>query len=162
MHQTWNYFFADGKKILKQCVFWTKNTFLLKEARFTRKLVWALKHCQDCPKHVGTPIMKPDTVRILYDCCSRSGHGPHKSFWHDGTIVLLNHYTLVYTTHESRAQFYLRHNGCFKKVVQITQGSKKVMKLLFNFRVFEKSNFCPKIQFWQNPNIFTSFSPNVF
>ena len=26
----------------------------------------------------------------------------------------------------------------------------------------EKSNFCPKIQFWQNPNIFTSFSPNFF
>ena len=25
--------------------------------------------------------------------------------------------------------------------------------------LFEKSNFCPKIQFWQNPNIFTSFSP---
>ena len=24
---------------------------------------------------------------------------------------------------------------------------------------FEKSNFCPKIPFWQNPNIFTSFSP---
>ena len=28
--------------------------------------------------------------------------------------------------------------------------------------LFEKSNFCPKIQFWQNPNIFTSFSPNFF
>ena len=27
---------------------------------------------------------------------------------------------------------------------------------------FEKSNFCPKIQFWQNPNIFTSFLPNFF
>ena len=26
----------------------------------------------------------------------------------------------------------------------------------------EKSNFCPKIQFWQNPNIFTSFSPKFF
>ena len=28
--------------------------------------------------------------------------------------------------------------------------------------LFEKSNFCPKIQFWQNHNIFTSFSPNFF
>ena len=28
--------------------------------------------------------------------------------------------------------------------------------------LFEKSNFCPKIQFWQNPNIFTSFSPKFF
>ena len=26
----------------------------------------------------------------------------------------------------------------------------------------KKSNFCPKIQLWQNPNIFTSFSPNFF
>ena len=25
-----------------------------------------------------------------------------------------------------------------------------------------QSDFCPKIQFWQNPNIFTSFSPNFF
>ena len=28
--------------------------------------------------------------------------------------------------------------------------------------LFKKSNFCPKIQFWQNPNILTSFSPNFF
>ena len=28
--------------------------------------------------------------------------------------------------------------------------------------LFEKSNFCPKIQFWQNSNIFTSFSPKIF
>ena len=28
--------------------------------------------------------------------------------------------------------------------------------------LFEKSIFCPKIQFWQNPNIFTSFSPKFF
>ena len=28
--------------------------------------------------------------------------------------------------------------------------------------LFEKSNFCPKIQFWQNPNIFTSFSTKIF
>ena len=28
--------------------------------------------------------------------------------------------------------------------------------------LLEKSNFCPKIQFWQNPNIFTSFSPKFF
>ena len=28
--------------------------------------------------------------------------------------------------------------------------------------LFEQSNFCPKIQFWQNPNIFTSFSHNFF
>ena len=27
--------------------------------------------------------------------------------------------------------------------------------------LFEKSNFCPKNQFWQNPNIFTSFSPKI-
>ena len=30
------------------------------------------------------------------------------------------------------------------------------------FTPFEKSNFCPKIQFWQNPNIFTSFSSKFF
>ena len=28
--------------------------------------------------------------------------------------------------------------------------------------LFEKSIFCPKIQFWQNLNIFTSFSSNIF
>ena len=28
--------------------------------------------------------------------------------------------------------------------------------------LFEKSNFCPKIQFWHNTNIFTSFSPKFF
>ena len=28
--------------------------------------------------------------------------------------------------------------------------------------LFEKFNFCPKIQFWQNHNIFTSFSPKFF
>ena len=28
--------------------------------------------------------------------------------------------------------------------------------------LFEKSNFCPKIQFWHNPNNFTSFSPKIF
>ena len=30
------------------------------------------------------------------------------------------------------------------------------------FTLFEKSKFCPKIKFWQNPNIFTSFSPKFF
>ena len=28
--------------------------------------------------------------------------------------------------------------------------------------LFEKLNFCPKIQLWQNPNIFTSFSSKNF
>ena len=32
----------------------------------------------------------------------------------------------------------------------------------YSCTLFEKSNFCPKIQFWQNPNIFTSFSPKLF
>ena len=41
---------------------------------------------------------------------------------------------------------------------------KKMMMALEHFFVtlFEKSNFCPKIQFWQNANIFTSFLPNFF
>ena len=30
------------------------------------------------------------------------------------------------------------------------------------FTLFEKSNFCPKIQFWPDPNILTSFSPEIF
>ena len=33
---------------------------------------------------------------------------------------------------------------------------------IYIITLFEKSNFCPKIQFWQNPNIFTSFSPKFF
>ena len=28
--------------------------------------------------------------------------------------------------------------------------------------LFEKSNFCPKIQFWQNPNIFTQIFLTIF
>ena len=31
-----------------------------------------------------------------------------------------------------------------------------------NYTLFEKSNLGPKIQFWQPPNIFTSFSPKFF
>ena len=30
------------------------------------------------------------------------------------------------------------------------------------YTLFEKSIFCPKIQFWQNPNIFTSFFTKFF
>ena len=30
------------------------------------------------------------------------------------------------------------------------------------YTLFGKSNFCPNIQFWQNPNIFTNFSPKFF
>ena len=33
--------------------------------------------------------------------------------------------------------------------------------IILGHTLFEKSNFCPKIQFWQNPNIFTSFSPKI-
>ena len=48
--------------------------------------------------------------------------------------------------------------------VKISSNNKRkwlirLLKLLHN-TLFEKSNFCPKIQFWQNPNIFSSFSPN--
>ena len=32
----------------------------------------------------------------------------------------------------------------------------------YSITLFEKSNFCPQIPFWQNPNIFTSFSPKIF
>ena len=37
-------------------------------------------------------------------------------------------------------------------------------KILWKFlkKTFRNSIFCPKIQLWQNPNIFTSFSPNFF
>ena len=37
-----------------------------------------------------------------------------------------------------------------------------IENLARKFTLFEKSNFCPKIQFWQNPNIFTSFSSKFF
>ena len=33
---------------------------------------------------------------------------------------------------------------------------------MHTIRLFGKSNFCPKIQFWQNPNIFTSFFTQIF
>ena len=36
----------------------------------------------------------------------------------------------------------------------------KTSSLLSSDTLFEKSNFCPKIQFWPNSNIFTSFSWN--
>ena len=44
----------------------------------------------------------------------------------------------------------------FAADVFITQNA------IFYLTLFEKSNFCPKFQFWQNPNIFTSFPPNFF
>ena len=40
--------------------------------------------------------------------------------------------------------------------------SLKVKYLTTLCTLFEKSNFCPKIQFWQNSNIFTSFSSKFF
>ena len=39
---------------------------------------------------------------------------------------------------------------------------KYISAYLIMHTLFEKSNFCPKIQFWPNPNIFTSFSPKIF
>ena len=44
----------------------------------------------------------------------------------------------------------------------ISKAELRKEKLILPITLFEKSNFCPKIQFWQNPNIFTSFSPNFF
>ena len=44
--------------------------------------------------------------------------------------------------------------------IQHHTGAK--FRFLSKNTLFKKSNFCPKIQFWQNPNIFTSFSPKFF
>ena len=45
----------------------------------------------------------------------------------------------------------------------MSPSSKKLYVYYCHFdTLFEKSNFCPKIQFWQNHNIFTSFSPKFF
>ena len=55
---------------------------------------------------------------------------------------------------------------CLKMVVLLSVLS--ALKITHNtqctssLKLFEKSKFCPKIQFWQNPNIFTSFSPKFF
>ena len=51
-----------------------------------------------------------------------------------------------------------------RKTRKTRSSSKKFPFCFLHFQItlFEKSNFCPKIQFWQNPNIFTSFSPQFF
>ena len=43
----------------------------------------------------------------------------------------------------------------------LSKNGKRKKKFWSKFTLFEKSN-CPKIQFWPNPNIFTSSSPNFF
>ena len=49
-------------------------------------------------------------------------------------------------------------------VFKFLSAFNEVKRLLYypQYTLFEKSNFCPKIQFWQNPNIFKSFSSNFF
>ena len=48
--------------------------------------------------------------------------------------------------------------------VHVLQGCRLVNWKVCNqnYTLFEKSNFFPKIQFWQTPNIFTSSSPQNF
>ena len=43
---------------------------------------------------------------------------------------------------------------------EISKSTKN--SLILNATLFEIFIFCPKIQFWQNPNIFTSFSSKNF
>ena len=43
-----------------------------------------------------------------------------------------------------------------------SKGPQILATLAGKVTLFENSNFCPKIQFWQNPNIFTSVSPKSF
>ena len=49
-----------------------------------------------------------------------------------------------------------------KKKVLLCTWQCTVFKNPSRITLFEESNFCPKNQFWQNPNIFTSFSPKFF
>ena len=67
---------------------------------------------------------------------------------------------------QNKSHFHLYERSLSKSG---TQKTKKIAKVCLHFQcrspfntLFLKSNFCPKIQFWQNPNIFTSFSPNIF
>ena len=53
-------------------------------------------------------------------------------------------------------------NG-YQDIVKVILGHLDRFLLITLLRtLFEKSNFCPKIQFYQNPNILTSFSPKFF
>ena len=53
--------------------------------------------------------------------------------------------------------------GIFKHCIMLhSNHACHVFTLVSQSTLFEKSNFCPKIQFWQKPNIFTSFSPKFF
>ena len=49
----------------------------------------------------------------------------------------------------------------FSKLIWHRNCMLKAQQSLAN-TLFEKSNFCQKIQFWQNPNILTSFSSQIF
>ena len=51
---------------------------------------------------------------------------------------------------------------CDKNCQKIVFLKHRFKQFPNSLTLFEKSNFCPKIQFWQNSNIFTSFSPKLF
>ena len=52
---------------------------------------------------------------------------------------------------------------CHQRSATITLKQRNIQNRVFLLEANKnKSKFCPKIQFWQNPNIFTSFSPKFF
>ena len=59
-----------------------------------------------------------------------------------------------------RAFVTLKANSACSSI--ICQSKRNTSVMVYYFTLFEKSNFCPKIQFWQSTNIFTSFSPQIF
>ena len=74
------------------------------------------------------------------------------------SLILL----LLLTFGNKQISAFGSYNGKFLTKFTYFFYWKKRLEYGLKITLFEKLNFCPKIQFWQNPNIFTSFSPKFF
>ena len=66
-------------------------------------------------------------------------------------------------TNPTWVMFHELKSRLSRSLSELFHALSPVRKMLpSSITLFEKSNFCPKIQFWQNPNLFTSFSLKFF
>ena len=76
-----------------------------------------------------------------------------------GSTVTISSNHRNYTCHQT---LYLVYQKFKSDKTSMTIIRKIQILNEYNCTLFKKSNFCPKFQFWPNPNIFTSFSPKKF
>ena len=76
-----------------------------------------------------------------------------------GSTVTISSNHRNYTCHQT---LYLVYQKFKSDKTSMTIIRKIKILNEYNCTLFKKSDFCPKFQFWPNPNIFTSFSPKIF